>query len=341
MSLQKYAAWLLKTGSPARASDWHLAGGLGTLKANRAAIDEEMNRQMELRQTRHRNRQRPRDWCVEQEQFATAKNEFFIAWKGGKCDWAIAGVRVAAIKVVHTDWDRYSKTWHRQYGPARPTSNYIECSRWTGRRIERKSYPQPSSDHFRTRAIAAVADFLRLPRHDDKKALRIHPSVALRRARRLPKFSYVVHERRLAGETIGYVASCKGTHFHADSIENACHGLRQKFVKARHRRIYGSRAKAAGFDFTKSLGAILRGLGFCAEGTADALHMLGLRDGRYDLSELRSLLGSMDERAMRSVAAKYPNESRLILAEIKKLDLPDYFHMSIRDAMQAIMGDNV
>ena len=75
-----------------------------------------------------------------------------------------------------------------------------------------------------------------------------------------------------------------------------------------------------GLDLDRPIGTVLRGLGFCRAGTADALNMLELQDRKYDTAELVSTINAA---AIPRVAKKYPSETgtvaKLLAANVSRL----------------------
>jgi len=217
------------------------------------------------------------------------------------------------------DWNRYSKSWHRAHGPARTYSTTITVSRLNARlQVESKSYPQTRLQNIDRRAIEAVAEFLGLPKLRGQQGLRISPYVELVQVAS-PHKRCTVYERRLAGELLGHVAVRRDTHYHAPTAEAACDGVSGKLARERLAQRHGAAAGSLGLDLGKPIGAILRGLGFCKEGTADALEILGLDDSRYTVEELVSS-GNWDR--LPRVAAKYPKEVGIIATVLAGAQLP-------------------
>jgi hypothetical protein len=217
------------------------------------------------------------------------------------------------------DWDRYSKGWHRAHGPARTYSTSITVSQWTPRGVRTKHYPQSGLRHIDRRAVEAVADFLGLPKLRGKVGLRIDPHVELVEVPS-PRRHVTVFERRLSSERLGYVAVRRDSHYHASTIAGVVDGLMEKLVQARLSTSQRLAGLEIGLDLDRPIGAILRGLKFCSEGTADAIDMLGLDDKVYTLQEL---LAAGNWRRVPAVAAKYPKECAVIAAALAGIKLPE------------------
>lgn len=229
-------------------------------------------------------------------------SSFSAIYSNSYGSYRLGNILVEIRHTCHEDWDAYSKSWHRSYGPKKTYSTTIVCTRWDRRSTVQKSYPQSKLQHMNKRAIEAVADFLGLPKQRGKQALRISPYVTLEPVES-PHKRCKVFARKLAGELIGYVATRRNQHYHESHPNVACELVTRKIAQDRLRR--QRKANFGGFDLGKPIGAILRGLGFCREGTADALDMLGLDDRRYDANEL---LDTVNLNAVPRVAKKYPEE---------------------------------
>jgi len=324
-AIQMFAAQCRQSGKR-RAGEWRApqlkaCGWSGTLRAALPLIEAEVVRQEKLHAARLASM--PYRYATAMQRCLDTlgkKRSFLDRLARAKQFGKIAPTSIGTyhlgdtlVEIAHwcdEDWNRYSKSWHNSYGPARTKTTEIVCSRWDAatHALIQSSYPQSALHHMDRRALDAVADFLALPKLRGQSALRIHPCIALESVES-PHKRCAVYARLLAGEIAGYVAVRRKCHYHADTAVLACNGVGEKLARERIRRMNGTAGKALGIDTERPVGAILRGLGFCKAGTADALAMLGLVDRRYDLGELANVI---NVAAVPTVVRKYPSETGTI-----------------------------
>lgn len=224
-------------------------------------------------------------------------------------------VLVEVSRTEDVDWDRYSKSWHRNYGPAKTVSTKVRLTEWAGAAVPKRteSYYPAKLQHIDRRAMEYLADFLKLPKQRGQQGLRINPHVTLAPVESTNRHTRV-YRREFGGEVLGFVAVRRGEHFHADTLDGAVDGVREKIARGRLRTI---RRETFGFDLEgQTIGAVLRGLGFCKAGVADALDTLGLEDREYEPAEL---LREADLSKLPAVAKKYPSEVRAVRDVIARL----------------------
>ena len=313
--ITRFAAQLPDRWTRPTAADYRAAGG-SVLSRDLQAIEEAWGRIQRLRQLRQQQqllnptiplRERARRWR-RQKLDATALRQ------GAQ----YGRYRVTIQTEEHEDWNRYSKEWHRNHGPARTTTTTAVIQWITG------SAARPTIQEHRVRIArrndhktiwATCAKLAGWRRHTGRLALRIQPWVALRRMKS-PRRGVTVWGRWLDGRYLGCVATQRGQHYHVDSppgrqqpaadAHEATRGLRRKLAKVRHRRIYGltSRIKT-----TCSIRSALMSLGFCRPGVEDALSILGL-DPDVRLEDLGARdLQDLDPRDLQAVVARYPAEA--------------------------------
>jgi hypothetical protein len=322
-----------------RATDWHLCGGAGPLKSVRDQVVAEIARQSEFSAER-RNRALPAVYrpLTRLLNVLAAKRELAARLASARplsaCgsdstgEFRCGPVLVSVRQAVEEDWDRYSKGWHRNHGPARTYSTTITVSRWNESRHSARTFPQSGLRNMDRRAVEAVAEFLALPKLRGRAGLRIDSHVELAEVAS-PSKRCTLFERRLAGEVLGVVAVRRGEHYHAGTAEAACAGVTEKIARARLARQRSAVSAAIGLDLERPIGAILRSLGFCKEGTADALDALGLDDRRWDIGELVAA-GRWENLPI--LSRKYPSEVGTVVSVLGNLALPE----SIRNLLSGI-----
>ena len=190
---------------------------------------------------------------------------------------------VRAVEESHWDTDRYSKSYHRQFGGVRT----VDTRRVEFRRLDRQTGLVESRDvdlrgwrgswALNAAVEAGVVDAVTVPAR-----LR---SVQLHRAYAIDLLHHIggveVYRRSLGGMDVDFVAVWHGLTFHASTLVGALHGLRAKLREIEVRQ-----------DSPIDL-AFCRSLGFCEVGIRQFCADFGLDvSGRYSPDQVASAIHS-------------------------------------------------
>lgn len=216
-----------------------------------------------------------------------------------------AGWWMEACQSESTDWDKYSKAWHRAHGPAvEITDRRVIFSRWNG------------DDGFDRRVVlmsgwrgqwwlaalldAGIVSAVTVP--VKLRGVQLHRAFGVEFVRRVGKVEF--YRRTLGGTTYDYAVLCRGLSAHGDSPRAALAILRQKA-----RAIVAQRMQPVDM-------ALCRSLGFCETGVLAFCHDFGLDPaGVYTGADVRAAVRA-GVAAERAAVAPYVPELRILASAL-------------------------
>lgn len=191
-------------------------------------------------------------------------------------------------RVEHTeeDWEKYSKAWHRAYGPARTvTGRTVTFARMVGSSKERHVVNLSTwGGDWLARAVVEAGLAPKMPAVP--MAIRLH--AAYDAVLVDDRHGYQFYRRTLLGAPIDWVAIAPlGTTYHAATKKEALRGLHQK-VRSAKLRLSGRL-----IDWAKC-----RALGFCESGILAFCETFGLNcRGAYTPEEVEAAVRAKADRA--------------------------------------------
>lgn len=268
-------------------------GMTGTLKEARPLIDAEITRQNAVAIARRKAREvaptktfaqllsELRDFKARRFTAMPASYLELHDQKAPQSIYRVGSLLVTLLRTVESDYDRYSKGWHRRYGPSQTVKSSFRAE-WIDPRTKRVRKVEAATDHhrngLRSACLALVRFRDRLPAGlvpapaTDKLSLRVQPIVELRPIGQ-PNKRLKLYERTLLGDSLGFVATYRGENYHESTAEWAIEGVREKAVAARNAKRLVTVGKA--FGLTGTVRQSLHALGFCDPGINDAFATLG------------------------------------------------------------------
>ncbi|MDQ3802513.1 MAG: hypothetical protein M3416_01460 [Acidobacteriota bacterium] len=200
-----------------------------------------------------------------------------------------------------TDWNAYSKAWHRAHGPKRTITNRrVEIRRVSeSGEVERRDV---ALDGFRGNWLlnslveAGVVEARKIPTR--LRSVQLHEAFEVERVRQIGEVE--IYRRTLAGDAYDFCAVWHGLTFHAATTREALKGLRGKLAEA-------ERAEHAAINFK-----LARTLGFCEDGIRQFCRDFDLDiKESYTPDEIRAAL-----RANASDVGKYESELTKLAAAV-------------------------
>lgn len=181
-----------------------------------------------------------------------------------------------------TSWDKYSKAWHNQHGPAREiTARYIQVFRG-GVEVSRIQLGGFRGQYL----VNAIAEYLRLAPVKVSRSLKpvqLNPLFGVEALHTIGNVTLC--RRTFGGETVDYCAVANGTTFHATTTSAALSGLRTKLEKlaAAETARLEAESKVLTADYCHQT------YGFCETGIASFCELNGLEyGGAYTIREIRA-----------------------------------------------------
>lgn len=215
------------------------------------------------------------------------------------CDVIIGGCLLVRSDVENTDWNYYSKAWHRAHGPKRTISD---------RKVTIYKYNGRCKNPLQ---VAAVVEFDGwrgnvLLQSVKQSGLFTAPESKIPLSVRLDKFYDAkliraighinIFERTLLGSHIDYCAVLSGVTFHAATIRAAVRGVHVKIKAAAKRRNHPIDLK------------LCKELGFCDAGIKQFCNVFSIDiHGSYSPAEIEGIA-----KESPSKAAPFESELRVI-----------------------------
>jgi hypothetical protein len=215
----------------------------------------------------------------------------------------VDGYYITIRKDIEVDYRKYSKAWHRSFGPSKTvTGRFIEIRKGEFQQVlEVKSFS--GNWLFENLHKEKILPDGRCPK--GRKNVQLKPWVDCQLERK-GKGGIEIYSRRVAGEILDYCVYYNGTTFHAYTVEQAIKGLREKIKR--------STLSERGEIITR---ALAEKLGFCNPGIEsfieDFLDSEERERGYITVSELYRKIESNI-----STAAKYAGELKTLARAIGK-----------------------
>lgn len=204
-------------------------------------------------------------------------------------------------------WDKYSKAWHRQHGPAREiTARYIQVFRG-GQEVSRIQLDGLRGQYL----VNAMAEHLRLAPVKVSRSLKpvqINPFFAVEVLHTIGNVT--LYRRIFGGETVDYCAVANGTTYHATTSSAALRGLRTKLDK----QAAAETARLEAENKVLTAEYCHQTYGFCETGMASFCELNGLDyAGAYTVREIRAAVVANRAENCRT----YATELRIIGITLK------------------------
>lgn len=203
---------------------------------------------------------------------------------------------------VDTDWNAYSKAWHRAHGPKRTVESREVCVYQYGKgKIKTVELPKWKPGFM----VEVVAQVLGLQKPKVEKSLRkfqVSPWVDVKRS--VKRNGIQFYNLTMGKYTVGVVAYDEqhDLHYHAETKESALDGLTKKIAKmdADEQRVAteGNAVLTANLAHNR--------WGFCYPGMTEFANAIGFDvDASYTVGQLREAVSLLKDK---SIVRKYHRE---------------------------------